>query len=293
MKKILFMLPLLAVALVSCNKDNGDELSGDDIIQFKDQNFLNALLTVQEIDLYDADTDDWIPYTMDVDKNKDGQISVNEAKEVKGLILYDYETYEIYNITDMSEIKYFTSLTYLECYGNQIVSLDLSNNVALTYLECTNNPLKTLDVSGCTNLVCLNCSNNQLASLDLSSNIVLTDLYCAGNKLASLDLSNNTALICLFCQYNQLAALDLSNNTSLTELYCYSNPQLTALDVSMCHDLDSFECSRYNNYDGGYEIYYDTKCPLESLKIYKYHRISDADFTVLEKLYGDIIEYVE
>ena len=67
----------------------------------------------------------------------------------------------------------------------------------------------------------------------------------------------------------------------------------TALDVSMCHDLDSFECSRYNNYDGGYEIDYDTKCPLESLKIYKYHRISDADFTVLEELYGDIIEYVE
>ena len=157
MKKILFMLPVLAVALVSCNKDNGDELSGDDIIQFKDPNFLNALLSVQEIDLYDADTDDWIPYTMDVDKNKDGQISVNEAKEVKGLILYDYETDEIYNITDMSEIKYFTSLTYLECYGNQIVSLDLSNNVALTYLECTDNPLKILDVSGCTNLVCLNC----------------------------------------------------------------------------------------------------------------------------------------
>lgn len=35
MKKILFMLSMLAVCFASCNKDNG-ELSGDDIIQFKD-----------------------------------------------------------------------------------------------------------------------------------------------------------------------------------------------------------------------------------------------------------------
>lgn len=35
MKKFLFMLPILAVCLASCEKDN-KELSGDDIIPFKD-----------------------------------------------------------------------------------------------------------------------------------------------------------------------------------------------------------------------------------------------------------------
>ena len=89
MKKILFMLPILAVAFVSCNKDNGDELSGDDIIQFKDPNFLKALLAVQEMDgIYDSASDEGSPYTMDVDKNRDGQISVNEAAATKGVLVY-------------------------------------------------------------------------------------------------------------------------------------------------------------------------------------------------------------
>ena len=97
MKKILlFMLPLVALSLASCEKDNGngEELSGDDIIQFEDPNFLKALLTVQEIEIYDAERDDWVDYMVDVDRNKDGQISVNEAQQVKGLDLYNHETGE-------------------------------------------------------------------------------------------------------------------------------------------------------------------------------------------------------
>ena len=88
MKKILlFMLPLVALSFASCEKDNGEELSGDDIIQFKDVHFLKALLIDHEIEMYDAERNDWITYLMDVDTNRDGQISVNEAKNVKGLEL--------------------------------------------------------------------------------------------------------------------------------------------------------------------------------------------------------------
>ena len=243
MKKILFMLPLLTLSFVSCDKDNGND---DDIIQFKDPNFLKALLVVQEISLYDAETDDYIPYMMDVDKNKDGQISVNEAKEVKGLVLYDDENSDYFNISDVSEIKYFTSLTHLDFEANQVTTLDLSNNTALTYLDCMSNHLR------------------------------------------SLNISNNTALTYLDCPVNQLISLDLSNNTGLTWLVFYSNPQLTTLDVSMCHGLERLDCVNYG-FDGDYD--YNTKCPLESLKVYKYHSITN--FNVVEEAYGDIIEYVE
>ena len=73
------MLPLVALSLVSCEKDNegnGEELSGDDIIQFEDPNFLKALLYVQEILIYDpdnpaADSDGYVQYTVDVDRNRD------------------------------------------------------------------------------------------------------------------------------------------------------------------------------------------------------------------------------
>lgn len=73
---------------------------------------MEALLVVKEIELYDPETDDYTFVTIDVDKNKDGQISVNEAKEVKGLDLHGENPEDSYNITDMSEIKYFTSLTH-------------------------------------------------------------------------------------------------------------------------------------------------------------------------------------
>lgn len=33
---------------------------------------------------------------------------------------------EEYGITDMSEVKYFTSLLYLQCFHNQLTSLDVS-----------------------------------------------------------------------------------------------------------------------------------------------------------------------
>lgn len=146
MKKILlFMLPIMALSLASCEKNNGDngELSGDDVIEFKDANFLKALLVVQETSIYDDETGDWIPYTMDVDVNKDGAITVNEARAVIGLVFFDYDKTSFY-ISEMPEIKYFTRLEYLNCDYNQLTSLDLSNNTALTELYCGGNPLTKL-----------------------------------------------------------------------------------------------------------------------------------------------------
>ena len=43
---------------------------------------------------------------------------------------------EYQEISDLTGIEGFTALTSLFCKGNQLTSLDLSNNTALTYLEC-------------------------------------------------------------------------------------------------------------------------------------------------------------
>ena len=210
MKKILFMLPLLAVALVSCNKDNGDGLSGDDIIQFKDPNFLKALLLVQPVDSDYAETEDGT-YTMDVDINRDRQISVDEAKSVIALCLNYYESGESCNISDLSEIKYFTSLECLYCSYNRLTTLDLSDNTALTELYCSDNQLTSIDVSKCSSL---------------------KQLWCESNNLTSLDISHNTALEEFGCSYNyQLTSLDVSNNIALRTLACYDTP-LKTLTIS-------------------------------------------------------------
>ena len=156
----------------------------------------------------------------------------------------DYSIFDIAykSITNLTGIEHFTILEWLECYDNQLTSLDVSQNTALKKLSCDRNQLTSLDVSGCTALKTLSCGRNQLTSLDVSKNAALTELMCGYNQLTSLDVSKNTALTLLSCDGNPLTSLDVSKNAALTELYCLSN-QLTSLDVSKNAALTTLYCS--------------------------------------------------
>ena len=149
------------------------------------------------------------------------------------------------SIASLQGVGYFTALTELFCYSNQLTELDLSNNTSLRVLSCANNQLTTLDVSNNTALTALYCGGNPLTGLDVSNNTALTELSCITNKLATLDVSNNTALQKLYCMSNRLTELDVSNNTALIELLCVSNP-LRELNLSNNTALISLDCS-YNN----------------------------------------------
>jgi Leucine-rich repeat (LRR) protein len=140
------------------------------------------------------------------------------------------------NIADLKGIEAFTALESLDCWSNQLTSLDLSNNTALSYLDCGDNQLTSLDLSANTALETLWCDGNQLTSLDVS-NTALSYLTCGGNQLTSLDVIANTALETLWCDGNQLTSLDLSANTALRSLQCYSN-QLTSLNVANGNNIN-------------------------------------------------------
>ena len=128
------------------------------------------------------------------------------------------------SITDLTGIEAFTALTYLACAGNDLTSLDVSNNLALTVLNCWDNNLTSLDVSGATALTTLTCSSNDLASIDVSNNIALTSFQCWGNQLTSLDVSANTVLETLNCNGNNITgALELQYNTNLLIVLCSDN----------------------------------------------------------------------
>ena len=214
--------------------------SDPDIITFNDPNFLNAILSKNP----------------GVDTDGDGRISIAEAEARTWLNVGKS------SISDMSEIKYFTNLTNLDCYGNELTQLDVSHNAQLTKLDCSSNQLTQLDVSHNAQLTKLDCSsnqltqldvshnaqltllgclNNQLSQLDVSNNAQLTTLCCNSNQLTQLDVSNNAQLTRLECHFNQLITLDVTNNTLLEILYCYSN-QLTQLDVSHNAQLTSLSC---------------------------------------------------
>lgn len=225
----------------------------DEIIQFKDPNFLKALLIKKEIGFSNE------KFQQDVDKNGDGQISFGEAKQVVALNLYDYKedtTEPLYELTDINEIKYFSNLAYLNCGGHKLTDIDVSKNTALTWLACEGNLLTALDVSRNQLLKTLQCGGNQLTTIDLSANKILETLDCRSNLMTTLDVSNNRILDMLVCSYNRLTSLDVSNNGELYTLWCSGN-QLT------------------------------------KLILHQQHRLGDDTLSDIESEYGNIIEFAE
>ena len=260
------------------------------IIQFKDPRFLSGALSY-------------------CDKNEDGQISEKEASVCTKL--------GVANVRNLEEIKYFTALTELYFYDNELTSLDLSNNTALTKLEFGNTTdyiasLLSLDLSKNIALTYLDCRGCQFASLDLSNNTALTELYCSSNQLTSLDLSNNTALTKLYCSSNQLTSLDLSNNTALTELDCSRN-QLSSLDLSnntaliklICYytsieSLDLGNNRKLERFEPALEHLFPAGSyggqSLVSLILYRYHILDDFSIQLLDVAFRNRdleITYVE
>ncbi len=152
------------------------------------------------------------------------------------------------NIADLTGIEDFTALDFLYCGGNQLTSLDVSSNYNLKELLCADNQLQSLflpnsvEILDCyynqlsslntdslPNLVNLDCSFNYISTLDLSNNIALGRLECTGNQMTSLTL-NDTALTFLSCTSNSLTTLDLSQNNNLTIAYLFMN-QLSSLNT--------------------------------------------------------------
>ena len=215
-------------------------------------------VAINETNFPDKNFRDYV--SEEFDKDNDGKLSDREIAGATFIGVYNYGT----TLTDLKGIEYFTALQTLYCSGNQLstldisnnpalqeldcsknqlTSLDISNNPALQKLECDKNQLTSLDISNNPALEKLECGTNQLTNLDVSNNLALEFLYCDANKLTNLDVSKNSALQRLECSKNQLTSLDISKNTALKDLWCQGN-QLTSLDVSNNPALERLECDR-------------------------------------------------
>lgn len=145
------------------------------------------------------------------------------------------------NISDLTGIQDFVSLTDLYCGQNSLPAINVSKNIALTTLDCNNNKIISLDVSKNIALLNLSCYANQLTALDVRVNTALTKLDSGSNQYTSLDVSSNTALTFLGCNTSQLTTLDVRKNTALTLLDCREN-KITSLDVSQNAALTELYC---------------------------------------------------
>ena len=142
------------------------------------------------------------------------------------------------------DVSQSTLLTILNCHNNQISVLEVSQLVNLQYLFCDDNQITTLDVSQLVNLIILRCFNNQISVLDVSQLTSLTTINCINNQISILDVSQLVNLIMLRCSYNQISVLNVSQLVNLIELSCTNN-QISTLDVSQLVNLNNLQC--HNN----------------------------------------------
>ena len=148
------------------------------------------------IDATNFPDDNFRNWILSQDYGDDGYLTDSEIAGVTEMNVAEQ------GIANLTGIGYFTALTSLDCYGNNLTTMDLSANV---------------------NLTTLSCGANNLTSLNLSQNTVLTELLCAENLLETLDLSKNTILKTLDCSSNKMTSLDMSNNKVLENLWCQGN----------------------------------------------------------------------
>ena len=176
----------------------------------------------------------------------DGQVLTSN---ISGLLKLDV-AYK--NISNLNGISDFISLDTLNCRGNLLTNLDVSQNSNLNWLDCSenqltylnltqnislvkfwsyNNPLTSLDISQNVNLTNLSITQNNLTSLDVSQNILLTQLNVTDNNIQDIDLSQNPLLEILDCSINLLTSLDVSQNSAIKNLSFDYSPLLTCVNI--------------------------------------------------------------
>ena len=95
---------------------------------------ISSLTVAQNVNIPDPDFKAYLVWNSFINLNGDTEIQISEATAFNGgMNLYGM------NIYDLTGIESFTALTSLDCDGNQLTSLDLSQNNALTYLDCSAN----------------------------------------------------------------------------------------------------------------------------------------------------------
>lgn len=115
-------------------------------------------VAINEANFPDANFRNWI---LSQDYGKDGMLTEEEIASVTRIIVSGK------SIQSMQGIEFFTALTILNCYNNQLSSLDVSKNTALTTLTCNSNELTSIKVSNTAlNNLLIYCNKIKDAAMD-------------------------------------------------------------------------------------------------------------------------------
>ncbi len=188
----------------------------------------DAEISINADNFPDAAFRQYIFDNLDIDKS--GTLSESEMADDAAMALNVSDC----GIVDLTGISYFSNLMMLDCSGNLLETLDLSQNQALWSVNCNNNRLIELNVSNCSNLMVLSCANNQLSEIQLEGCVGLSSVSCDGNQIAALNLNGNTALS-NFSGENNVVSMDVQWDDA-GDYYYVQLPE--SVDMS-CIDVQS------------------------------------------------------
>ncbi len=174
-----------------------------------------------------------------VDLNGDNQIQISEANAYTGTLILENK-----NISDLTGIEEFTSITRLFAGQNTFTTVDISKNTDLTYLSIHTNGMTALDISMNTELDTLIIYSNSLDGIDFSNNTKLKYINANFNNVTSIDVTNLTLLEVLAFASNQLNSVDVRSNPNLL-WFIVSDNNLNSVDIS--NNLELFYLSVASN----------------------------------------------
>ena len=282
-------------------------------VQVEDGDFSGTInfedLCVQVVDGYEEDDytvsltyvpdenlEQWL-VDQGYDNNMDNYITTSLAEGIGGIAIYaddacydedgniicDYEDYMTYEtrfsnrLTNLAGIEAFPSLQILNLTGNDLDSINITENSQLKFLYLNFNSFYKIDTSGNPHLEVISLDNNKIIpELDFSSNlsmehialpnialggmsgyigpggyfdlsnlIHLEGLSLGNNNLTSVDVSNNNNLLQLKLGGNNISEIDISNLVSLEEFSIESSP-ITSIDLSANTQLYELSVSSCN-----------------------------------------------
>lgn len=145
-------------------------------------------------------------------------------------------------ISQLTGIEDFISLSELYCQDNLLTSISLDTNTKLTILDCSENDLSSLKITDLVELKILRCSFNKISGINLSNNKLLEEFYCDHNLIQTLNLKDNLELTALNCSNNQFTVLNITFNWQLKYLDFSSN-LFGYIDLSSSLRVEYLDCS--------------------------------------------------
>ena len=212
---------------------------------FKDENLKNAILEIirdveeneskNNITISDIDTitSDELP------SGKQLNLAGKDITDLSGLELFADKGLEwIYldwnNISDMSVLSSFTTLTKISASGNQVSDISFLQNLQnIQNVNFSNNNISNINVlSNLTNIKYLYLDNNQIQDITAIGNLSnLVELSIAGNQITNIDLLTKlTAIENIDASRNSITSIaNFNNNTTIEKLNLNYN-QLQSLN---------------------------------------------------------------